>query len=112
MKPPISRRKLKKLVEPSRLNNLISNKYFILRMLWANFRKNFGRVKKILDIPNLIEIQTAILREISPKGFGAGENGAISVCRVLLKAFFPFRILAGNVLWSLSAIKLAMSGMI
>jgi hypothetical protein len=39
MKLPISRRRLKKLAEQSRLNKLIYNKYFILRMLWANLEK-------------------------------------------------------------------------
>ncbi len=35
------------------------------------FRKNFGRVKKILDIPNLIEIQTISYEKFLQKDLAA-----------------------------------------
>ena len=77
----------------------------------GDFRKNFGRVKKIQDIPNLIEIQTRSYEKFLQKPIAAGKAGAISVCKALSRAFFPFRISAENVLWSLSVIRLVMSGM-
>ena len=75
------------------------------------FRKNFGRVKKILDIPNLIEIQTVSYEKFLQKDLAAAKRNNVGL-QGAFKSFSPFRILAGNVLWSLSAIKLAMSGMI
>ncbi|MCK7508609.1 MAG: hypothetical protein MZV70_34205 [Desulfobacterales bacterium] len=45
----------------------------IRRMTMGEFRKNFGRDQKIIDIPNLIDIQTRFLREVSAEGRRSGE---------------------------------------
>ena len=77
----------------------------------GKFRKNFGRVKKVLDIPNLIEIQTVSYEKFLQKDLAPAKRGNVG-CRALLRAFSRFQILAGNVLWNLSAIKLEISGTI
>ena len=38
----------------------------------GDFRKNFGQVKKVLDIPNLIEIQTQSYEKFLQKELAAG----------------------------------------
>ena len=41
----------------------------------GDFRKYFGQIKKILDIPNLIEIQTQSYEKFLPEGISAGKTG-------------------------------------
>jgi len=74
----------------------------------GDFRKNFGRVKKFLDIPNLIEIQTRSYEKFLQQDW-RWQREVASGSKALLRVCFLFRISAGSVLWSLSATKLAMS---
>jgi len=75
----------------------------------GDFRKNFGQVKKILEIPNLIEIQTQSYEKFLQKDIAPAKRGNFGL-QGAFKSVFPFRTLAGNVLWNLSVIESVMSG--
>ena len=45
----------------------------------GKFRKNFGRVKKVLDIPNLIEIQTVSYEKFLQKYLAPAKRGNVGL---------------------------------
>lgn len=74
----------------------------------GNFRRNYGRVKKRLDIPNLIEIQTRSYEKFLQKDLPPAKRTNIGL-QSAFTSVFPSRISAENALWNLSVIKLAIS---
>jgi len=76
----------------------------------GELRKNFGRIRRILDIPNLIDIQTDSYKKFLQEGIDPDKRGTM-VCRAPFTASFPFPISAENVPLSSSVIKLVVSGM-
>ena len=81
MKLRTSRRKLKKLAVQSRLNNIISQYIILFKDAMGDFRKYFGQVKKILDIPNLIDIQTQSYEKFLQKEIAPAKRGNLGFAR-------------------------------
>jgi DNA-directed RNA polymerase subunit beta len=70
------------------------------------FRKHFGRIENIIDIPNLIDMQRQsyerfLQKEVDP------EKRETSACRVFLKAFSPSGTSAACLRWNSCATVLA-----
>ncbi len=61
----------------------------------GKFRKNFGRVKKVLDIPNLIEIQTASYEKFLQKDVAASQRGNFGL-QSAFKSVFPISDFSGK----------------
>ena len=59
------------------------------------FRKNFGRVKKILDIPNLIEIQTVSYEKFLQKDLAAAKRNNVGL-QGAFKSVFPISDFSGK----------------
>ncbi len=43
----------------------------------GELRKNFGRIRRILDIPNLIDIQTDSYKKFLQEGIESGQKGEL-----------------------------------
>ncbi len=54
----------------------------------GEFRKNFGRIKKILDIPNLIDIQTKSYEKFLQKDIEPDKRGNFGL-QGAFKSVFP-----------------------
>ncbi len=61
----------------------------------GKFRKNFGRVKKVLDSPNLIEIQTVSYEKFLQKDVAAGQRGNFGL-QSAFKSVFPISDFSGK----------------
>src|SRR4030042_6253942 len=61
----------------------------------GKFRKNFGRVKKVLDIPNLIEIQTVSYEKFLQKDIATGKRGNFGL-QSAFKSVFPISDFGGK----------------
>ncbi len=61
----------------------------------GKFRKNFGRVRKVLDSPNLIEIQTASYEKFLQKDVAAGQRGNFGL-QSAFKSVFPITDFSGK----------------
>jgi len=59
------------------------------------FRKNFGRVKKILDIPNLIEIQTVSYEKFLQKDLAVAKRSNVGL-QGAFKSVFPISDFSGK----------------
>jgi len=59
------------------------------------FRKNFGRVKKILDIPNLIEIQTTSYEKFLQKDLAPAKRRNVGL-QGAFKSVFPISDFSGK----------------
>ena len=59
------------------------------------FRKNFGRIKKILEIPNLIDIQKKSYEKFLQKNVPRWSGAALG-SKVHSRASFQSPTLAGN----------------
>ena len=64
------------------------------------FRKNFGRIRKILEIPNLIDIQKKSYEKFLQKEVAPLDRGALDF-RVHSRASSQFPTLAGSARWNL-----------
>ena len=64
-----------------------------LRPIQNNFRvrKNFAKIKKIIDIPNLIDIQKQSLREVPADGRRRRTSARTSACRASSSSVFPIK---------------------
>ena len=74
------------------------------------FRKNFGRVKKILDIPNLIEIQTISYEKFLQKDLAAAKRSNVGL-QGAFKSVFPISDFSGKCSLEFVSYKMGMSGM-
>ena len=54
-------------------------------------RKNFAKINKIIDIPNLIDIQKQSLRQVPAEGHPARISARTSVCRASSSSVFPIK---------------------
>src|SRR5450830_378192 len=61
----------------------------------GDFRKNFGRVKKFLDIPNLIEIQTRSYEKFLQQELALAKRGNIGL-QGAFKSVFPISDFSGK----------------
>ena len=61
----------------------------------SDFRKNFGRVKKLLDIPNLIEIQTRSYEKFLQQELAPVKRGNIGL-QGAFKSVFPISDFSGK----------------
>ena len=61
----------------------------------GKFRKNFGRVKKVLDIPNLIEIQTVSYEKFLQKYLAPAKRGNVGL-QGAFKSVFPISDFSGK----------------
>jgi len=61
----------------------------------GDFRKNFGRVKKFLDIPNLIEIQTRSYEKFLQQELAPAKRGSIGL-QGAFKSVFPISDFSGK----------------
>ena len=61
----------------------------------GDFRKNFGKVKKLLDIPNLIEIQTRSYEKFLQQGLVPAKRGNIGL-QGAFKSVFPISDFSGK----------------
>jgi DNA-directed RNA polymerase subunit beta len=61
----------------------------------GKFRKNFGRVKKVLDIPNLIEIQTVSYEKFLQKDLAPAKRGDVGL-QGAFKSVFPISDFSGK----------------
>ena len=70
------------------------------------FRRSFGRIRKIIDLPYLIEIQKNSYDLFLQKDVAPPERQSIGLQEVFNR-FFRSRISTKRLLWSLSAIRSA-----
>ena len=61
----------------------------------GDFRKNFGQVRKILDIPNLIDIQTQSYEKFLQKDIAPVKRGAFGL-QGAFKSVFPISDFSGK----------------
>src|SRR4030042_1070957 len=61
----------------------------------GKFRENFGRVKKVLDIPNLIEIQTVSYEKFLQKYLAPAKRGNVGL-QGAFKSVFPISDFSGK----------------